>query len=422
MKKYLLCIACLLFCVPLLQAQDTITLAQCQKAALANYPLARQKGLYTQTGEAAISNLKANRWLPQMSVNGQASWQSEVTRLPIEVPGVQVPELSKDQYKITLDAGYTLYDGGVNRFERELQKTSTAREVQGIEVELNRVKSQVNLYFLNALLAEENSKLMAMQQTHVKNQIDKLSANVTYGTAPQTTVDALQAEYLQLEQKLSEFKALRNGFKEMLAILTGLSIDENTTLGIEQEEISIQNLPNQRPEMKLYGLQRSQLAVQQGLVSSRIQPRVSAFAQTGAGRPALNLLNNDFRSFFLGGVRLSWTLSNGYTLKRERTILSLKEQMVNNQQATFEKNLSLELRQQQSEIERYQYLLEQDTEIVALRSKLRQRAASQLENGAIAARDYISELNAENQARLNLNTHRVQWQMAKLQYLTLTGN
>lgn len=422
MKKYLLCFASLLFCVPLLQAQDTITLAQCQKAALANYPLARQKGLYNQTDELAISNLKANRWLPQMSVNGQASWQSEVTKLPIEVPGVQVPELSKDQYKISLDAGYTLYDGGVNRLERELQKTNTALEVQGIEVELNRVKSQVNLYFLNALLTEENSKLMAMQQTHLKNQIDKLSANVTYGTAAQTTVDALQAEYLQLEQKLSEFKALHNGFKDMLAILTGLSIDENTTLRIGEEEISIQNLPDQRPEKKLYGLQRSQLAVQQGLVSSRIQPRVSAFAQTGAGRPALNLLNNDFRSFFLGGVRLSWILSNGYNLKRERTILSLREQMVNNQEATFEKNLSLELRQQQSEIERYQYLLEQDTQIVALRSKLRQRAASQLENGAIAARNYISELNAENQARLNLNAHRVQWQMAKLQYLTLTGN
>jgi outer membrane protein TolC len=294
--------------------------------------------------------------------------------------------------------------------------------MQGVEVELNRVKTQVNLYFLNALLAEENSKLMAIQQTHVKNQIEKFSANVTYGTAAQTTVDALLAEYLQLEQKLAEFNALRNGFKDMLSILTGLTIDENTTLGIGEEEISIQNLPNQRPEIKLYGLQRSQLALQQGLVGSRMQPRISAFAQTGAGRPALNLLNNDFRGFFLGGVRLSWTLSSGYNLKRERTILSLREQIVNNQQATFEKNLSLELRQQQSEIGRYQYLLEQDTEIVALRSKLRKRAASQLENGAIAARDYISELNAENQALLNLNTHRVQWQMAKLQYLTLTGN
>jgi outer membrane protein TolC len=330
--------------------------------------------------------------------------------------------LSKDQYKLTLDASYILYDGAVNRFEQELQKNTTTIEGQQVEIELNRLKEQVNLFFLNALLTEENSKLIETLQKDLKNRIDKLSANVRYGTAAQTTVDALQAEYLQTEQKLAEVLASRKGFKEILAILTGLPVDANTPLQIGIENVRTEGLNIQRPEVKLYGLQRTQLDIQKQLTGSKMQPRLSVFAQTGVGRPALNFLNNDFRSFFLGGVRLSWPISNGYNLKRERAILSLREQIITNQEASFEQNLALGLRQQQTEIERYGALIEQDRQIVALRSKLKQSAATQLENGAIAARDYITELNAESQALLNLTIHQVQWQMAKLQYITLTGN
>jgi hypothetical protein len=92
------------------------------------------------------------------------------------------------------------------------------------------------------------------------------------------------------------------------------------------------------------------------------------------------------------------------------------------QQATFEKNLSVQLRQQQAEIERVGGLLEKDREIVALRSKIRQSASAQLDNGVLAARDYVSELNDENQALLNQKLHELQLVLAKIQYRTLTGN
>jgi hypothetical protein len=48
-------------------------------------------------------------------------------------------------------------------------------------------------------------------------------------------------------------------------------------------------------------------------------------------------------------------------------------------------------------------------------------AASQLENGAITSTEYLTELNAENTAELNLVLHKVQQAIAKAQYNILTG-
>jgi hypothetical protein len=151
-------------------------------------------------------------------------------------------------------------------------------------------------------------------------------------------------------------------------------------------------------------------------------PRLSLFAQPGIGRPGLNFLDNSFRSFFIGGLRLNWNLSPTYTLGRERQIQDLKARQVALEQATFEKNLSLQLRAQRAEIERLETMLEKDQELVDLRSKVRASAQVQFDNQIIAARDYTTELNAETQARLDQKVHELQLALARLQYQTLMGH
>lgn len=81
------------------QAQSVVTLDQCYEAARANYPLLKQKELLAQNGELAIENLNLIRRLPQLAINGQATWQSQVTKLPIELPNLAIPTLSEDQYR-----------------------------------------------------------------------------------------------------------------------------------------------------------------------------------------------------------------------------------------------------------------------------------------------------------------------------------
>lgn len=419
MKTYLLSLFWLVW-LPAL-AQPPITLEECYTAARAHYPQFKQKAILQQAGDLAIASLNTAHRLPQLSVNGQASWQSEVTKLPIELPNVTIPTLSKDQYKLTLDASYPIYDGNLTRLQTDLQRANTATAQQQVEVELRRLNEQVNGFFLNALLTDENIRLTQILLADLQNRIDKLKASVQFGTVAQTNVDALQAEYLRSQQRMADLMATRRGLRDALHLLTDLPIGDSTRLLVETPP-DLSTLSLNRPELQLYTLQRQAYDTQFRLVDNKVKPRLSLFGQGGVGRPALNFLNNDFRAFFIGGLRINWNLSAAYTLRNDRQAVTLNQQLVDIQRQTFEQNLSVQLRQQQTEIERIQVQLSTDADIVALRTKVRQAATVQLDNGVIAARDYTTELNNENQALLNQKLHELQLVLAQLQYRTLTGN
>lgn len=58
-------------------AQERITLGECYEWAHANYPQIRQYGLIEQTERYNLSNA-AKGWMPQLSVNAKATYQSDV--------------------------------------------------------------------------------------------------------------------------------------------------------------------------------------------------------------------------------------------------------------------------------------------------------------------------------------------------------
>jgi outer membrane protein TolC len=403
-------------------AQDTLTLKSAWQAAQTHYPLGGQRAVLGKISALTVANHQANRWLPQLSVNGQATWQSEVTQLPLEIPNVAISSLSKDQYKLTLDANYPLYDGNQLALQRDLERAGTQVEQQRVAVELYRVKDQVNGLFLNALLVDENIHLTQTNLSELQNRMDRLTASVRYGTMSQMNLDELKADHVRAQQRQAELTATRRGLRDQLALLTTLPISDSTRLYLDAPAPAPETLSLARPELALYEARHNLADAHKRLISSKWQPRLSLFAQPGIGRPGLNFLDNTFRSFFIGGLRLNWNLSPTYTLGRERQIQDLKARQVALEQATFEKNLSLQLRAQRAEIERLETMLEKDQELVDLRSKVRASAQVQFDNQIIAARDYTTELNAETQARLDQKVHELQLALARIQYQTLMGH
>lgn len=97
---------------------QTYTLQQVQELARQNYPLIKQKELIQQTREISIANLQKG-YLPQFALNGQATYQSDVTRVKIPVPGVNIEPPGRDQYRVTADVNQTIYDGGLIKQQKK---------------------------------------------------------------------------------------------------------------------------------------------------------------------------------------------------------------------------------------------------------------------------------------------------------------
>jgi outer membrane protein TolC len=77
--------------------------------------------------------------------------------------------------------------------------------------------------------------------------------------------------------------------------------------------------------------------------------------------------------------------------------------------------------QQRAEIRKWASLLKTDEEIIVLKTEVKDAAKAQLDNGVITASDYIREVNAEDQARLNSVFHRLQWVQSIINYQTISG-
>src|SRR5574339_1109654 len=104
-----LSIAMLFFPVMLYTQEPTLSLQKAYELAQQNYPLIKQRDLIKQTSDLSLENLSKG-FLPQFSLNAQATYQSAVTEPKLTAGGAFIEILSKDQYKVLADVNQLIYD------------------------------------------------------------------------------------------------------------------------------------------------------------------------------------------------------------------------------------------------------------------------------------------------------------------------
>ncbi len=404
-----------------LQAQSisAITLQQAFTLAEQNYPLIHQKGLLKQTEQLSIENLSSN-FLPQLVVNGQATYQSDVTQVTIPLPNVKIPVPAKDQYKIIAEADQLLFDGGQNKAQKQIQSLNTTVQENSLAVDLYNLKSKINQLYFSILYQDELAKQTEITLQNIQVGIDKVKPQVENGVALRSNLQELQAQLLQTKQRSIEIKATRKGLADALAIYLNQPILETTQLQMPADD-SITDTTILRPELQLYKSQSLLVAGQQRLINIQTLPKATAFFQGGYGRPALNLLSNEFKPFYITGVRLNWSLGSLYNNRRDKKLNEINQQTVDLQKDVFLLNTQSGLKQQKVDIDKYAALVATDNEIIQLRKQVTEAAKAQLENAVITANDFLLQVNAEDAARQSLVLHQLQLRQAQITYAITSG-
>jgi outer membrane protein TolC len=397
-----------------------ISLEECQIKARDNYPLIRQYELLSQAEEYTQDNLMKN-YLPQVVLNGQASYQSEVTKLPVKIPGMNVPMMDKDQYKVTLDVSQLIWDGGATRSQSQIAKARTELEKQEVEVSLYSIRDQVNQLYFGILTIKEQIKQLQILTNDLQTNYNLVSSMVKNGVAMVSDLELVQVELLNAEQKGIELDALHNAYLKMLSLFSNEPLDEYTEFQIPDDFVDFQKLIA-RPELAMYDKQHMLFDVQETSIKAKNMPKFSFFLQGGYGRPGLNMLESDFKAFAIGGIRLSWNFGNLYTRKNEERLIENDKNTADVQKQTFLFNTNIKLTQMQKEIQKYKKLMEKDSEIITLRNRVKLASESKYKNGIYKMNDWIGDINAENQARVTRSLHEMQYLLSIHTYKYAQGN
>ena len=414
--KRIIIILILLFPIAIV-AQQILTLQECYELATANYPLAKQSQLLAaqnQLEQDVISKLK----LPQLNLDAQATYQSDVIEVPIPNAGIQPP--NKDQYRATLSVNQLIYNGGATEASLNLKSAQLKSKQKQVEINLYQLKQKINQLYFSILLSQETDLLLKSKQEQLQARLQEVNSGITYGVLLPASDKVLEAELLKLKQQFTEVESNKAALIETLSQIIGQSLSASTTF---QNQIVETDLITElkRPELELFQLKKEEIEGNEALIMKQHSPKILGFATGGCGNPGLNMLDNSFQPFYVVGVKLNWQVFDWNSNKKQRESLSINKDIIDIESETFKLNTTIELNQQQKEIDKLETFITSDLEIINLRKEVLKAADSQLKNGVITSSAYITELTNLYEDENTLVKHNIQLQLAKANYKVING-
>ncbi len=398
-------------------AKAQLTLDECQRLAAENYPLLRQYDLVRQTTDFTLSNISRG-YLPQLTLSGQATYQSDVMSLPNALTGMMThggnkPKgLDKDQYRIALDVSQTIWDGGNTAAQKQVARAQGKVQEAQTDVSMYEVRNRVNDLFFGILLIEDKLRINADLTALLKSNSEKTANLCKNGVAMQSDADMVLAEYLKTKQQHTELEAMKRSYVRMLALFLNKQPDEINNLQKPSATLPT-SMDNKRPELSVFDAQLRQNEAQLQMLNSGLLPRLNLFAQGYYGYPGYNMFDDMFSHDFswngMVGVRLTWNISRLYTHKTDRRKLDMTRGSIETARETFLFNNRLLTTQELTNIDRYRRLIDEDEEIITLRTSVRKAAEAKLEHGIIDSADLLQHITEENQARNQQSTHEIEF-------------
>jgi outer membrane protein TolC len=266
-----------------------------------------------------------------------------------------------------------------------------------------------DLYF-GILLIEEQVEQTQNMQVLLQSNLDKLRTMFENGTAMQSDVDMVEAQYLNTAQQLIQAESTAKSYRKVLEIFTGEKL-VGQELVRPNASIPQDLIPN-RPELKHFEAQMQTYKAKNANITVSTMPKIGLFAQTYYGYPGFDyfesMVNNNLSFNILAGVKVSWNIGAFYTKKSNQQKLRFASDNITVERDVFLFNTNLKIQSLLDHINELKAIMKENDRIVELRTNVRKAAESQLNNGVIDATALLTKLTDEKQARLTTSYHEIQ--------------
>ena len=414
--KQLIVIFAILITLPSV-AQQSITLEQCYQLVTENYPLAKQTQLLDAQNKLDKEVVSTSK-LPQLSLDAQATYQSDVIEIPI--PNAGIEPLNKDQYRATLSVNQLIYNGGATDATLDLKSAQLKTKQKQVEVSLYQLKQQINQLYFSILLVQESELLLNAKKEQLEVKLKEVQSGIKYGVILPSSDKVLEAELLKLSQQFKELVSNKASLIATLSSLISKPLNDSVVFQNPLVETDLQT-DLARPELELFQLKKEEITTSENVLSKQNAPKLLGFATGGYGNPGLNMLDNSFQPFYTVGVKLNWNVFDWNSNKKQRESLAINKDIVENETEIFKLNTNIQLNQQQKEIDKIEEFIASDLEIINLRKEVLKSTDSQLKNGVITSSAYITELTNLYEDENTLVKHKIQLQLAKANYNVIKG-
>lgn len=401
-----------------------------QSFARANYPAIRQFELIDKIADFSLADA-SSAWAPQISLSGQATYQSDVVSFPesmtdvFSMLGVDISGLHKDQYKLALNIEQILWNGGYTKSRKEAVLAEKEVSSKSLEVELYALVDKVNQLYFGILVLDEQLRLNDLAAGILEDNRKIIRSYIDNGLAGPSDLAKVEAELIANSQQRTRICCSRKAYIQVLSVMTGRELSEEDTF-VRPEPVLYSDSPqSNRPELQLYEAMAASIEAGRTALKSTLMPRFSLFAQGLYGYPGLNMFEDmmeyRWRPNFYVGVRFQWNISAFYTKRNTERRLDASVRQVELQRETFLYGNRLEQVRLNADIEQMRKILEDDDRLINIRTSIREASESQLRNGTLLISDLLRDINDEHRARIDKSIHELEY-LKKLYEMRYTLN
>lgn len=395
------------------------SLEACRNWALENSAAWSQQKLQHEIGQLNKEQIKS-QLLPQLLINGSASYQSEVFTLPFQIPGTDTPVIPKDQYNLSLNIQQTLYDGKATHRQQALATAESQLKTAQIGLKDDHLAQIIHELYFGILQLEAQLNIQEVLLDELDNRLKTARISEKQGLVLSSQIKQLEKERLKVIQNQTALTLKNQSLRTSLSNWTGQSLME-AQLTIPALNESLSTTIN-RQELEVFQQQQALVNLKSELTNSQRSPKLFAFGNLGLGQPnPLNFFETDWNGYYMVGAKLQWQLWDWGKTNKERESLSLQYQSITLEQDHFLQQIAQQQELIISEIRQLESQLTIDAQLVSLQEDILQSATMQLEEGTISHTDYLTELNQLAQLKTHQVNHEIQLAYQKINYLTLIG-
>lgn len=406
------------FCIYSGVAYGQITLEECYNKARGNFPLIKQYELIEQSKEYNLSNAR-KAFLPQLDVTiiggiieGMPSFSP---------PGTESSSSNFNMISV-IQVNQVLWDGGITKARKGIIEASSEIEQADLEVSLYALQERVNNLFFGILLIEQQIQQLEILNSTLNRNIKRVEIAVENGTAFKSDIDEISVEVIHTDQRMEELRFNRAAYVNVLAAMIGEPIEGEIKFVRPEVNDSYESMDINRPELTMFQNQEYLIEAQNKIDKAMLYPKIGIIGFGTFIQPGVDIGASKLNSILVAGLSVNWSLGGVYSNSNNKKLNELNLQKVNVQRETFLFNTNLSLTQTEMELEKYLALIDQDKELVALKSSIRNAYDIKYENGVSTMSELLDRTNDESIAKQNQIVHEVQYLMKAYQYLNKSGN
>ena len=282
-----------------------------------------------------------------------------------------------------------------------------AKDEAELEVSLYELQRQVDEVFFSILLLEERLKQAEGRVSVLESNLVKMKSIYDEGGISTMDIKSMEAEVKSARQQIRLIETNIKSSRMSLSLLTSIDLSSEQLITPAEPDI----IPS-RPEYAFIESNRKLLELQMKKLDVDLSPKIGFVADAYYGYPGRNIFkgltdhNPSFNAML--GIQLKFNLYPLYTRKNDKALINQQMQALDIQKDMLDFKTKLSNTGASQEILFLRQTLEDDSEILQLRTDVRKAAEERLEGGVIDASDLLQKINEESDASLQKSIHQIE--------------